>query len=299
MNKACEITIQDLISVQNIAKKLKYSNNNFTKILSGENITRSIGRGMEYAESRVYQPGDDVRHMDWRITARHNKPHTKLYHEEKGENNQIILDLNSSMHFGTKYTLKSIIASKVAAILIWGAYHQNNNIGGILFDNQHIEYIKNKNSKKHVLSILNKISNLCVFNQSVEKHNNKLPINNVLRTYQQLLKNNNRIFIISDFLNTDDETFKLIQKINYQNLVTLIRIIDPIELMDLPNGTYNISNGTSCSELAITNNNKDIFRSFFEKKLQPYEKIKKNIQLRTMEIISNDNWYNELVIGNL
>lgn len=212
MNKACEITTQDLISVQNIAKKLKYNNNNFTKILSGENITRSIGRGMEYAESRVYQPGDDVRHMDWRITARYNKPHTKLYHEEKGENNQIILDLNSSMHFGTKYSLKSVIASKVAAILIWGAYHQNNNIGGILFNDQNVEYIKNKNTKKHVLTILNKIANLCTFNISKPSIADNYVINQVLEKDQQLLKNYNRIFIISDFLNINHQTYKIIQK---------------------------------------------------------------------------------------
>ena len=83
MSNSCEITLEDLLSAQFIAKNIKLSANKKTNILAGNNLTRSYGRGMEYSDSRIYQPGDDVRHIDWRLTARHAKTYTKLFHEER------------------------------------------------------------------------------------------------------------------------------------------------------------------------------------------------------------------------
>jgi uncharacterized protein (DUF58 family) len=141
MNKACEITLEDLLYTKYLIKNLKLKNNYKSKILVSENLTKMTGRGMEYAESRVYYPGDDIRHIDWRITARQNKTYTKLFHEEKGETNYIILDLSSSLYFGTQYCLKSIIASKVTSLLTWLGFYENNNIGGIIFNNNDTRFI--------------------------------------------------------------------------------------------------------------------------------------------------------------
>lgn len=290
MSKACEVTLPDLISVQGLVKKLQLSNNANANIFTGSNLSRSIGRGMEYAESRVYQPGDDARHIDWRITAKHNKPYTKLYHEEKGEENQIILDLSSSMYFGTGSNIKSVTASLAAALLAWIGFNQNNNIGGLVFNNQKLDAFKSSNTKRKLLVFLNTIVN----NHDVDlvkQTDNKYNLDKAINSNNHLFKKNSRIYIVSDFLNIDENFCKTVEKLNYTNLVVLVRIADKIESIDLTPGDYPISNGTENFNIAISEKNKEIFKNFFNKKLQKYFHLINQKGIKNITIYPETNWY--------
>lgn len=295
MNQACEIRLEDLLNTQYLVKNLKLKNNRNAKLLAADNLTRNIGRGMEYAESRIYQPGDDVRHIDWRITARHGKTYTKLYHEEKGENNYIILDLSNSLYFGTKHYLKSVTASKAASFIAWLGFYEHNNIGGLVFNDTQIEYTQAKLTKNNIIHFLNCINKLHQPNSINKTNKPDFNLFSALKKYEHVLHKNSRIFIISDFLNIDDLFYKKLQQLNHHNLITLIKISDPIEKEKLAPGVYDISNGINSTNITINSSNQYLFKKFFDEKLSIYNKIITKLNIRNIEIFTNPDWYYNLI----
>lgn len=298
MNNSCEITLQDLIKTQYLVKKIKIHNNSQAKLSTANNLTRTMGLGMEYAESRVYQPGDDVRHIDWRLSARQAKTYTKLYHEEKGENNYIFLDLSSSMYFGTTYALKSVIASKAAALIAWLGYNQHNNVGSIIFNNTQTLFTPAKSTKNNITTLFNNIISLHdirLINQQqhISSTNNLF---STLGSFENLMAKNSRIFIISDFLDANDLLYQKIQKLKFNNLIYLIRIGDEIEKTVLPAGKYNIANGEHSTVMTINKNNQELFIDFFQKKLAPYNKLITKLKINNIELISSPKWYSNLIM---
>ncbi len=295
MSEACDITLEDLLSAQYIAKNLKLSNNKKTNILAANNLTRTYGRGMEYSHSRIYQPGDDVRHIDWRLTARQAKTYTKLHHEEKGENNYIILDLSQSMHFGTKFALKSVIASRAAAILAWLGYNENNSIGSIVFNDQSITYTPSKLTKNNLILFFNNIVKQHEqYDTASKAHHHTLL--SALTSYEHCIPRNSRVFIISDFCNINDLIYKKIEKLNYENLVYLIKISDPIESNLLPIGRYNITNGNQSTLINIDKHNQEVFIKYFQEKLEVYYKIIKKLNIKHLELLAEPKWYYKLLL---
>ena len=96
-------------------------------------VSRFRGRGVDYVESRAYQPGDDIRQMDWRLTARSGRPHTKVFQEEREQSILLLIDCNPSMHFGTRVRFKSVQAARTAALAAWAAVHGGDRVGAIGF----------------------------------------------------------------------------------------------------------------------------------------------------------------------
>ena len=101
--------------------------------MAGGHISSFRGRGIDFSEVRIYQPGDDIRNIDWRVTARTNKPHTKLYREERERPVYIVVDQCQSMFFGSKKTFKSVTAARAAANLAWGTIDNGDRVGGLVF----------------------------------------------------------------------------------------------------------------------------------------------------------------------
>ena len=99
---------------------------------SGVRVSRLRGRGMEYSESRIYLPGDDIRRIDWRVTARTGRPHTKLFHEERDRPVLFVVDLGDHMRFGTRGAFKSVVAAEAASLLAWAAADNGDRVGGLV-----------------------------------------------------------------------------------------------------------------------------------------------------------------------
>ena len=99
---------------------------------SGIRVSRIRGRGMEYSESRIYLPGDDIRRIDWRVTARTGRPHTKLFHEERDRPVLFVVDLGAHMRFGTRGAFKSVVAAEAASLLAWAAAENGDRVGGLV-----------------------------------------------------------------------------------------------------------------------------------------------------------------------
>ncbi|HIP76083.1 MAG TPA: DUF58 domain-containing protein, partial [Psychromonas hadalis] len=136
---------------------------------SGNYLAKIKGRGMEFSEVRQYQAGDDVRSIDWAVTARTGKAHTKLFQEEKERPVFILLDLSNSMIFGSQFVFKSVQAAHLCALLSWQSKKKNDRIGGIVFNQYRVVELKPSARNKGLLSFLNQSIELCESNPFQEK----------------------------------------------------------------------------------------------------------------------------------
>lgn len=195
-------------------------------IFSGEYHTSFKGRGMTFSEVRQYQFGDDVRAIDWNVTARYNEPYIKVFEEERELTMMLVVDISGSESFGTQNQLKSDIVTELAATLAFSATKNNDKIGLILFSDQVELYIPPKKGKSHVLRI---IRELIEFKPKSRKTN----FTEALKFLSSVQKKKAIVFVISDFMMPDnyEQTLKIVGK---KHDVTGIRVYDMRE-EKLPN----------------------------------------------------------------
>ncbi|MEI6895232.1 MAG: DUF58 domain-containing protein [Colwellia sp.] len=156
-----DLSMQELLQYQSKSRLIDLAGKkNIQGKQTGNYLSRSKGRGMEFDEVRHYQTGDDIRAIDWRVTARTGKTHTKLFREEIERPVLIATDLSQNMHFGSKLLFKSVQAAHLAALVAWHAKSRGDRIGGLVFcDEQHIE-LKPRSRKSGVLHYLHALTTL-------------------------------------------------------------------------------------------------------------------------------------------
>ncbi|KZY28092.1 MULTISPECIES: DUF58 domain-containing protein [unclassified Oleiphilus] len=211
---------------------------------SGSHLSKFRGRGMEFAEVRVYQPGDDVRSIDWRVTARRQTPHTKLFNEERERPLLVICDQSKSQFFGSKHSFKSVRAAEAAALFAWSALDHNDRVGGIVFSDIAHHEVKPARSRKSVMQYINFLSQ---FNQALNIEDSKIPpsfsLDKALIEAVRLAKPGTLIVIISDFLHFNQETEKALKALSRHNELLFIRSYDPLEEELPPPGLHPVSDG--------------------------------------------------------
>ncbi len=211
---------------------------------SGLHYSRFRGRGMEFSEVRMYQPGDDVRSIDWRVTARRQKPHTKLFDEERERPLLILCDQSQSQFFGSQLTFKSVRAAETASLFAWAALEHNDRVGGIVFSEQGHQEIKPSRNRKSIMRLLKTISD---FNQSLNistpPPESVFHFNDALVETIRLSKPGTLIVIISDFRHINNDTEKLFTRLAKHNELLMVRTLDPIEEQLPPPGFYPVSDG--------------------------------------------------------
>lgn len=202
--------------------------------LAGAYLAKTKGRGMEFDEARHYQAGDDIRAIDWRVTARTGKTHTKIYREEKERPVFVLADLSSSMQFGTQLMFKSVQAAHLAALLAWAARKRGDRIGGLIFNqHQHIE-CKPFTRQKAVLSLLNsliKVQNQAIQNpqQAAPAVNKKVTLADACARLRRLAHPGSLIFLLSDFKQLDELAQQHIAQLSKHCEIVAYPITDPFE----------------------------------------------------------------------
>lgn len=198
--------------------------------LTGKHRSRLRGRGLDFEEVRNYNFGDDIRSIDWKVTARTKKPHTKVYTEERERPVFLLVDQSSSMFFGSQRFMKSVVAAEAAAISAWKVLAVGDRIGGIVFDNDSWEEVKPKRSSKAVLQFLNSIvkkNNLLKSSRAGNQSGNILNI--VLEQTLRFVTHNYLVVIFSDFYGADNQTIKLLKQISRHNDLIAGIIADEME----------------------------------------------------------------------
>jgi uncharacterized protein (DUF58 family) len=236
--------IRELIRLRYAAKEIAGVAADKTRNpLSGLLTSNFKGRGIDFAEVRVYQPGDDVRTIDWRVTARTRTPHTKLFQEEKERPVLILVDQSHSMFFGSKVAFKSVIAAEAAALLSWTALDRGDRVGGIVFSESRHREIRPRRNKKAVLRFLNEVNdfNHALNRKAASDETNYLA--DALRNVRRVARHGSNIFIISDFQSMDDDALIHFNHLGRHNDIVGIHISDPLE-RELPQpNLYTITDG--------------------------------------------------------
>ncbi len=224
-------------------------------IFSGEYHTSFKGRGMTFSEVRQYQYGDDVRAIDWNVTARYNEPFVKVFEEERELTMMLMVDISGSESFGTKNQLKQDMVTEIAATLAFSATQNNDKIGLLLFSDQIELFIPPKKGKSHVLRIIRELIEF-------ESKSKKTDLSQALKYLSSVLKKKAIVFLISDFMVKDYEhTLKIASK---RHDVTGIRVFDQRE-ESIPNiGIVNMIDAETGETLLVDTTSKKV-RMDYEK----------------------------------
>src|ERR1700727_46160 len=129
-------------------------------LLFGRRVSHVRGRGLDVEELLNYVPGDDVRSIDWRVTARMQKPFIRVYSEERDRPTMLIVDQRINMFFGSRVSMKSVVAAEIAALSAWRVFHQGDRVGAFVFNDDSVEKIPMRRSRSTVLRILDRISHM-------------------------------------------------------------------------------------------------------------------------------------------
>ena len=190
-------------------------------IFSGEYHTSFKGRGMTFSEVRQYQFGDDIRAIDWNVTARYNEPYIKVFEEERELTMMLMVDISGSESFGTQTAFKKDVVTEIAATMAFSATQNNDKIGLILFSDQIELFIPPKKGRSHVLRIIRELIEF-------QPKSNKTNISQALRFFSGVIKKKAIVFMISDFM-TDDDYEKTLKITGKKHDLTGIRVYDSRE----------------------------------------------------------------------
>jgi len=249
-----------------------------TELMAGEYVSAFKGRGMEFNAVREYTPGDDVRLIDWNVTARMDQPFIKEYIEERELNVMLMVDVSSSGEFGSTGKFKNEISAEVASILAFAAIRNNDKIGLIVFSNKIEHYIPPKKGKAHVWNIIRTILNY-------EPEGMLTDLNIPLEYLLKIQKRKCIAFLISDFQATNYETN--VKLASQKHDLVAISISDPRE-KDLPKiGLINLRDSESGETLLIDTDNREMTKlltSYEREKRGKFKKLFRSIGVDTIEI---------------
>ncbi|MDX2504924.1 MAG: DUF58 domain-containing protein [Gammaproteobacteria bacterium] len=311
-SRATHIDLQGLIQLRFQSAHLSLgSQRKAYSSLAGNYSSPFKGRGVNFDEVRPYQPGDDFRIIDWNVTARTDKVHTKVFKEERERPVFIIVDLSSSMYFGTRHCLKSVTAAKAAALIAWAGADNHNRIGGLVFnDSTHME-MRPKGGHQGVLRFLKLMTDFHNKNshnqhstdgkqqdksnsfsaiQSDELNSNRLNTELLFARIQKVIQTGSIVLLASDFKNTNEEITKHIRHIARHNDLLMTHIYDPLETELPPPGQYGISNGEQYQLLDTRNTSlRKSFQALFQNKVEEMEQFCLHNQIHLISLATNDN----------
>ena len=224
-------------------------------LFSGEYHSAFKGRGMAFSEVREYQPGDDIRTIDWNVTARFNNPYVKVFEEERELTVMLLIDVSASDSFGTKGQLKKELITEIAAVIAVSAIQNNDKVGVILFTDQVEKFIPPKKGKSHILRIIRELLGF-------KPEHKKTGVGEAVKYFYNAIKKRSIGFIISDFL-TGDFTDEL-KMANRRHDVIALQIYDRREIQLPAMGWVQFSDPESGEIEWVNTNRKKIRREYEE-----------------------------------
>lgn len=240
------VKLPTLLNLAKAGAGLKLQHTAIKSQQSGGYVSRFKGRGMEFDEARLYQPGDDIRRIDWKVTARTGSPHTKIFREERERPVFIAVDNRAAMQFATRGVFKSVQAAKLAALIAWAAANQGDRVGGQLFSSQQCQEIKPQNGKLAVLRFLNLLVSGAAANGTIaaaSQTESALTLDAILARLIQHTRPGNRIYIISDFRGLNPKAEQHLIKLARHCEVVLIMVYDTLESSLPGKGRFRFTDG--------------------------------------------------------
>jgi uncharacterized protein (DUF58 family) len=237
-----QIQFNNLIRLSAGARQVNLDHSTIKSKQSGGYLSSTKGRGMEFDEARLYQPGDDIRSIDWRVTARTGKPYTKLFREERERPVFLSVDLRPSMFFATRGVFKSVQAARLASLLAWSALRQGDRIGGQIFTHQTQREIKPQNGRQAVLRLFHELIRAEKEHSQPAQTNQQTLAHTLMRLCRHV-KPGSLVYLISDFRGLDASCEPHLSQLAKHCDVVLIMVSDPLESTLPKNGHYRFTDG--------------------------------------------------------
>ncbi len=284
------ITLKTLINLARPAASLNLKRKSIRAQTSGGYVSHFKSRGMEFQEVRAYQPGDDVRNIDWHVTARTGKVQTKVFREERERPVFISVDNRHTMHFATRGVFKSVLAAKLAGLLAWAAQHQGDRIGGQLFSDHQCCELKPQNGRHAVLRFLNMMVS---GGDSATTASSALPLISLEAMLARLTQHahpGSLLYIISDFRGINDAAERHLAKLAQHCEVVLLFIYDPLEDSLPTKGQYRFTDGQQDVVVDTRDQQRLLtYHQHFEQRLQRVQQTAKKRGLSFIQCSTADD----------
>lgn len=227
MPEGISVTVEELVGLRGVSRRLELGARR-TALAAEAGGFHSIykGRGLEFDEVRPYQPGDDSRTIDWRVTARRGRPHTKLFREERERPVFVLVDLHPGMYFGTRNCFKSVAACRLAAVIAWAAERAGDRIGGVVAGAAGHAELQPRARREGVLRMFRELENLQPMAPGELEYGR---LDESLARLTRVTKKGSLVFIISDFQELGDEAERHLTALSRHNDVIAAMVFDPLE----------------------------------------------------------------------
>jgi uncharacterized protein (DUF58 family) len=284
-NELTRVNLKTLIDLSLPAAGLALQPHTIRAGMSGSYVSGFKGRGMEFDETRLYQAGDDIRSIDWRVTARTGKAHTKIFREERERPVFISVDNRKAMHFATRGVFKSVLASKLAGLLAWASEHHGDRIGGQIFSDTNCRELKPRNGKNGVLRFFH-----ALVKTDGEVPSQEFTLDHILSRLIQHARPGSLVYIISDFRGINDASEIHLAKLAQHCEIVLIFVYDALERSLPEKGLYRFTDEVNDVTVDAGDNLRlAAYRQRFDRRLQRLQKIASKMNLNFMLCSTTDD----------
>jgi len=293
------ISLRELIAEKPAGERIKLSTPRIKAAAIGGHLSPFKGRGVEFDESRPYQEGDDLRTMDWRVTARSGKPHTKVFREERNRPVLIWLDTGSSMRFATRGAYKAVVAARLAALIAWSAVANGDQLGGLVFDESAHEELRPRLGRRAALRLLKLVaaSPAGTGRPGTRKPGKGEPAAGepgpalaALERLARVARPGSLVFLLSDFATFDPPFERRLRQLGSHCDVQLVQLFDPVETELPPPGRYRIAMGKRMLTIDTTDEaTRDRYRAAFDERRSALKALARLPGMRFIACATSDD----------
>ena len=257
------VTLADLLRLRVAGEAVRLTAPRVRVAASGGHLSPYKGRGVEFDESRLYQPGDDLRTIDWRVTARTGKPHTKVFREERNRPVFVWLDLRRPMLFATRGAYKGVRAAEIAALIAWSAVANGDRLGGLVFSETEHHELRPSLGMRAALRLFQKISADSLWDPAARASAQDADADHALVRLTRVARPGSLIFLISDFRRLGADAERHLRELSGHCDLVLVHVFDPVEAELPPPGRYRVVSGGRT--LSIETSNDALRRKYRER----------------------------------
>lgn len=285
------VSLAHLRSLQGPARGLNFlPRQPSASVLNGRHASRLRGRGLNFEELRDYLPGDDIRSIDWKATARTGSPHVRVFTEEKDRPSLLVVDQRMSMFFGSQLNMKSVTAAEAAAIAAFRILDAGDRVGGIVFDDDNQVEFKPRRSRRALHALLEAIAEMnegLYADRKVDREQGEL--NKVLGSIVRLAHHDHLIIVLSDFDGIDETTHRRLSGIASHNDLVLMLVYDPAAV-ELPAGErVVVGDHTMQAEIDLGSDDiREALSGFSNQRLQRIENWQTKINLSVLQLSAGE-----------
>lgn len=291
MTNGVTAELKELIALQRYAQNGHHRPDG-RALHAGSHLSKLRGRGMDFAEVRNYQAGDEIRHMEWRVTARTGRPHVKLFQEERERPVIILTDFNPSMYFGTRVAFKSVVAARLAAILAWTVVKRGDRVGGLLFSATSHDEFTPRSRQAGVLPFLAALSQYThkLPQSSEQDKSENRSLSYALERVRRVVRPGSMLVLLSDFYNMDKDSEQHLNRLRLHNDVVAYHLCDPLEMAPPKPQQYAITDGQK--EILLDTTVKavnDGYLRYCEERIAGLQTQLQRLQIQYVQITAEDD----------